>query len=317
MSENYFLWPKSRYLRGGFRGLKKGTTSDIELLLKQRYSSGVPVIVSSARVGIVLALMAQKLTRPDYVGIFPFASHCVIESVGRVATPIPAELSQHDNISLIYHQWGYIQQRTSLNTRIIEDAVDSFCHPGSELFPLNGMYEIWSLPKLIGSLGGGVVWCRDEQSAEDIKALRDNNKLNTQPRWLLKLLASYWPRFESLWFSAESAGGPLPKWATGDILYGLESWDKIEHARRERIQIVQSLLPEWLELPDSRLPSVIPIEVSEEKAKLLIEKGFSAGYRTFEKFNEDQNSELVRLFPLYVHQDIPCELLESSRKILQ
>ena len=317
MSKKYFIWPTpSDDLQQRVRRIKRGKVTEIEALLKQRYQLGEPVIVSSARAGIVLTLTAQNLSRPDYVEIFPFASHCVIEAVGRVATPIPSKLSNQDCVSLIYHQWGYIQQRENLNTRFIEDAVDSFCLSGAELFPLKGMYEIWSLPKLIGSLGGGVVWCRDEEAAREIKDLRDTRNNNTQLRWVLKLLSCYWSQFDSFWFSAESAGGPIPRWAVGDILYRLENWEKIYLDRLERIEIVKSLLPDWLELPENRLPSVIPVVATKAQSELLIDKGFYSGLRSFEKFNKEGASELVRLFPLPIHQDVPCELLEFAKRLL-
>ena len=316
MSNSYFLWPESRFHRGVIKSLKLHDITEIEVMLKKMYGQGFPVVVSSARVGIVLTLTIQELTRPDKVGVFPYASYCVLEAISRVATPFSNERLLDSKLDLIYHQWGYVQkQNLHENGKLIEDAVDSFCLPGVKLFPLNGLYEIWSFPKLIGSLGGGVVWCRDEQTADQLRVLRDTRQKSTQIRWMLRLFSQYFSNFSKYWYGTESLGGPLPRWAAGDILYGLECLEKIATKRKERIGLLESKLPEWLHPSEKRLPCVIPVEVSDEEVRLLNGIGLKIGLRTFQRIDNNESS-LVKLFPIPVHQDIPCELLDKALKVL-
>ena len=53
--------------------------------------------------------------------LFPYASHCVINTVSRLTTPVTYEANATKQIC--YHQWGI----TSFNEKkpIIEDSVDS------------------------------------------------------------------------------------------------------------------------------------------------------------------------------------------------
>jgi len=314
---SYFIWPEARYLRGGVRSLRAAKTIDVEKFLSQMYAFGIPVVVSSARSGISLSLIAQNLSRGDSVEIFPYASHCVIESIGRIANPINYSVNNKNIFTLIYHQWGYIQEREITDKRIIEDAVDSFCVPGAKLFPLNGIYEIWSLPKLVGSLGGGVVWCRDDKTANELRDLRDNCKINKNLCWFLRLISTYYKQLEPFWFSSESLNGSSPTWALADMLYGLEHWTEIAEKRKERLKIVETLLPDWLKLQKNRFPSVIPVYASEAQAEKIYEMGFLSGYRKFEKINSQGESTLFSLLPLPIHQDVPRSLLNKALKILK
>jgi len=316
MTDSYFLWPQSRFLRGGLKGARLVDSTQVEYLLQEMFDQGFPVVVSSGRAGTVLALTAQRLSRSDFVEIFPYAGHCVIESVGRVATPLEFQNLQKCQMRLIYHQWGFVQALHSGTGNLIEDAVDSFCLPGVHLFPNKGIYEIWSLPKLIGSLGGGVVWCRDEQAADDLRILRDARNNNTQLRWTLRAAAQYFPNLAPFWSGAESLGGPCPKWALGDIQNGISHWEEIGQMRCERLSIVKSLQPKWLEQSDSRLPCAVPILASEKQCVELIHLGLSSGYRNFQKICEDGSSELVRVFPVPVHQDVPTALLEEVMRVM-
>ena len=60
---------------------------------------------------------------------------------------------------------------------------------------------------------------------------------------------------------------------------------------------------------------VIPVEVSDEEVKLLSDIGLKIGLRTFQRIDNNESS-LVKLFPIPVHQDIPCELLDKTLKVL-
>lgn len=129
--DQWFLWPEPRTLRGKGRGLKLVSPRDLEEKLSEMFGkAATPVVVSSGRVGLVLALEALGVRRIDPVGLFGYASHCVIESVARVGSPVyhAATTAQHTRI--VYHQWGYVQQYEPFD-RLVEDAVDSFCLPSN------------------------------------------------------------------------------------------------------------------------------------------------------------------------------------------
>ena len=315
MTDQWFLWPDARFLRGGIGALGTSTPDALETFLARRYGGrGYPVVVSSGRIGLVLALDALGVRRSDLVGLFPFASHCVIESVGRVGSPVSGGAAATTANRVLYHQWGYVQERSALGA-FLEDAVDTFCLPGAALFPAGGPFEVWSLAKLTGSLGGGVLWCRDQSAATEIRRRRDQRNAATTLRWMLRVFSSRWQSLVPLWYGAESAGGAPPSWGCGDILHGLQRWDDIAETRRERIAVVHRLLPSWLTIDSNRLPTVVPMVATEEQGEQLMALGFSAGFRHFERVT-GSSREVVRMFPIPVHQDVPVSVLQRACQIV-
>ena len=94
------------------------------------------------------ALAESNLCRTDIVGIFPYASHCVLDTISRIATPNKLSALNRENV--VYHQWGYVYNNPSISPNI-EDAVDSLLTYGRHLFPTGGNFEIWSLPKIFST----------------------------------------------------------------------------------------------------------------------------------------------------------------------
>ena len=316
MSEDYFIWPAARFLSRGLSGALPVCLARLESFLAEIFGNqGVPVVVSSGRVGLVLALEELGIRRADPIGLFPYASHCVIESVGRVGSPVCDSTAAAMSNRVLYHQWGYVQERMA-GRRIVEDAVDTFCLPSAKLFPAGGDFEVWSLPKIIGSLGGGVLWCRDEAAAVAIRARRNDRKSFTTLRWSLRLLSRPCPRLVAFWQGAESQGGAPPEWACGDILSGLRQWESIIEARRRRLAILLDIIPSWLPRDNTRLPTAIPVLASERQGKALTALGFSAGFRHFEIVFQSGTRSLLRVFPIPVHQDVPIRLLDAARQII-
>ena len=99
----------------------------------------------SARAGLS-AILSLHFSRNDHVWIPPYASHCVISSIGLVATPSP-KMSPEIKVTLIPHQWGYAH-KPKLRGLVIEDLVDTLITPKGSVFPNDGRYELLSLPKI-------------------------------------------------------------------------------------------------------------------------------------------------------------------------
>lgn len=292
------------------------TPRDLEEMLSGMFGKvATPVVVSSGRVGLVLALEALGVKRMDPVGLFGYASHCVIEAVGRVGSPVCYAATTAPHTRIVYHQWGYVQQYEPFS-RLVEDAVDSFCLPGAILFPAGGDYEVWSLAKIFGCQGGGVLWCRDRTAASRVRALRDGRTQLKHLRWALRYLSAPFPRLRPLWYGAESAGGEPPAWACGDMRWCFDQWEEIGANRRRRLELVQDLAPAWLPSMKDRLPAVVPVLASEQQGAALVALGFHAGFRHFEVVAEGVAPTHHRTFPIPVHQDVPLRVLEHARRIL-
>lgn len=301
MTDSHFLWPKRKVLRGLLSAPRFVRVATIEDSLKKMFPAGAPVLCSSGRAALVLALIESEASRGDFVGVFHFASHCVLDAIGRIATPLSGPTAPAAALRIVYHQWGYVQE-IDLRANTIEDCVDTLCVPGAALFPGGGRFEIWSLPKILGTTSGGVLWCRDETTAERIRLLRDERGGGLF-QWIIRLLAERSPRTYLYWQGAEGDSGRVSRLQTGDIFSAVLRWEAVVSDRRKKLNTVWPLAVEWLQVPSDRLPPVVPIPnaLTETTIRAL---GISSGFRRIERLERNGNRSLQMVLPIPIHQDV-------------
>jgi putative PLP-dependent aminotransferase (TIGR04422 family) len=305
--ESHFLWPKSKILRAFTAAPSFISIDVVEKELRQLFPNGYPVLCSSGRAALVLALLESGSTRDSFVGIFPYASHCVLDAISRVATPLAGPTAKSASLRVVYHQWSYVQE-TNLPDNTIEDCVDTLCKPGATLFPGGGRFEIWSLPKILGTTSGGVLWCRDEETALKIRDLREKRGGGISP-WIIRLLAGKYPRAYGYWQGAEASLGNVSRLQTGEIFAAISKWEEHVRDRVNKLNVILPFAIDWLPAPTARLPSVVPIEI--ELVDSIIESlGIVAGYRIMERFI-DSGTQLVKTLPIPIHQDTSYAWLET------
>ncbi len=299
--QSHFLWPKSSVRRALWYIYKMKPVVVIEKLLRDMFPSGYPVLCSSGRAALNLALFHKGSNRGLFVGVFPYASHCVLDSISRIATPLCGPSSLEANLRVVYHQWSFVQEN-NLSSNSIEDFVDTLCLPGSDLFPGGGEFEIWSLPKILGTSSGGVLWCRDKETADAITLKRDQ-RAGALLGWIIRLLGYIFPRAQLYWNGAESSIGGVSLLQTGEIFHAIERWDIVVKDRVMKLNTVWPHSARWLQKPLNRLSPVVPVEcaLSEEE---ILECGIATGYRMFEKIDKYGDRELVKVLPVPIHQDI-------------
>lgn len=309
-----FLWPKGSYHFGSLLHLTGATLTAIEAALAQLFHDGQPVVVSSGRAGLAMTLEAIGLSRPDLVRVPPYASHCVLEAVARVATPLPAAATAGPAAHVIYHQWGYVQSRPNTNAELIEDACDTLCRPGARLFPLGGRFELWSLPKILGCSGGGIIWCRNADDAERLRHMREMRSNGATVQWLMRVLAT--ATLNECWEGREAGCGYLPRLAAADVIAAIERWSDLLARRRARLALLEPYLPAWLATTESRIPCVVPVHADAALERKIRAFGITTGLRHFERVMPDGSAELVITLPLPIHQDIEMETLHKMLQIL-
>jgi putative PLP-dependent aminotransferase (TIGR04422 family) len=297
----YFLWPNSYLIRAFISAYKFTKVEKVEKKLFEMFPSGYPVLCSSGRSAITLALQQSNKNRKNFIGLFPFASHCVIDAVSRISTPLFGQESINADLRLVYHQWGYVQEK-KIEFNSIEDCVDTLCLKGTILFPGGGSFEIWSLPKILGTTSGGVLWCKDEKMAIEIRNLRDKKK-GSLFQWVLRLISNKVSIFYDYWNGGEPSCGKPSRFQTGEIMSAINKWDIFVNDRLKKIDLVWHFAVTWLQKPTNRLPSVIPINclLCEND---IISNGLTAGSRMFEKLKPDGTRELIKVIPVPIHQDI-------------
>ena len=186
--KKYFIWPESSFLKAIFNWPLFSSSENVESQLFKMFPSGYPVLCSSGRSALYLSLNYLEKKRENLVGVFPYANHCVVDSISRITTPCFGKESKNCDLRIIYHQWGYVQEK-KISSTTIDDCVDSLYLKGKDLFPTGGKFEIWSLPKILGTSSGGVLWCKNKIDSEKIKKLRDKNG-SSFFQWILRLIAN-------------------------------------------------------------------------------------------------------------------------------
>lgn len=313
--QDFNLWPSPRSFTSSNRVWNKVKQKNIEDTLSSMYPGAFPLLVSSARASINLIIHALNIGRSDCVKIPFYSSHCVIDAISRVTDPVLPNCNVNCSLEIIYHQWGYISENSS-NIRLIEDAVDSLCQPGKIIFPSGGDYEIWSLPKILGTFDGAVIWTKDEKHKDELIRIIEGRS-NPFPLKLLRNLSRKSTSFYNYWNGAEaSLGGKLTNSSLRQIKAAVELIPQLVTDRKNKLNIFYENIPVWAKLYDGRLPCVIPLEISNTKIKLLSEIGIGCFPRRFtaEKLESSSKNTLRTVIPIPIHQDIKIELLEKVKK---
>ena len=127
----------------------------------------------SARASISAIIRYLKFDRSKLVYIDKFSSHCLFNTIGAL-TNVSSELKSSDLI-IYNHKWGLKKNSKKNYKYSIEDSVDSIILDKSTMFPNNSKFEIFSLPKIIGSVQGGLIFSRDTDFISFIKKEQKRN----------------------------------------------------------------------------------------------------------------------------------------------
>lgn len=315
MSE-VFLWPQPSAIKFSQLIGRENSLSTIEEQVHGLYPLAFPVLFSSARAGLRCVLEHLGLARPDLVWCPPFSSHCVFDAVSRVATPVTLPVTA-PAAALVYHQWGHVHRHEfSSATVIIEDAVDTLLAPGASPFACGGRFALWSLPKVIASPWGGVVFCQQREDADALRRMRDRRPGSPALQAILRPIGERHPAAAAYWHGAEASAGRLPIFALRAIADGLDQLADLTDRRRQRLAELQPYSLAATPSPD-RLPSNLPLPPLAALATPLSSgKTLTGGYRNFNIDCTSPAGNWVKVFPAPLHQDINgTDVAEFIRRI--
>ena len=155
---------------------------EIEGILLNRFGVNA-VLMPSGRASLAAILEFYGISLKHLVYAPRWSSQCVWDVIGRVSNPT-VEMSTEVDLVIAVHKWGY-QVQCDTDALIVEDSVDSIIQDRSSLFPLKGEFEVFSLPKLIGSFCGSVILTRNnvfrkymrEVRLENVELIKHQSKL--------------------------------------------------------------------------------------------------------------------------------------------
>lgn len=308
----FFLWPDTHISSGSF--LSTASADDVEKELGKIYTGAVPVVFSSARASISAILEQAHLNRADGVWCQPFSSHCVLEAISRIATPV-SDLAK-SSAAIIYHQWGFIHTVND-KTLCIEDSADSLLLPGNICFPNGGSFQVVSLPKIYGCAGGGIAFCKNPKDAEQLCKIRDTRKSHSWFQFFLKLSAKYSETADVYWNGAEALGGKPVAPVCSEILKGFEKTPLLINNLQTKLDILRNIAPDWLRFPTDRLPCAVPIEISRLKTKNIYIRGLEIIPRHFNKTQNTRSENMIKVLPVPIHRDINIADIEAFKNIIE
>ena len=297
-SISHFLWPKVKFRLSNIFG--NCQSEQIEKRFHKMFPSGQPVLCSSGRVALYIAIKECNLSREDHVNLFPYASHCVINSIARLTNPIPYR--KNDKSDIIYHQWGINCEVDHIP--LIEDSVDTLYEENTTLFSQGANFEIWSLPKILGTTSGGILWCKNKSDAKKIRKKINHSKGITFS-WFLRIMSYKYPLFNNLWEGTEKGYKGVSRIQRNEIYSKMKLWYSLVTNRKEKLR----LFKKYSILDDKefkgRLPSCLPIKSKFDQEQLSL-LGLSTGKRHFLL-----NNNLIKVLPLPIHQDVDISFLEK------
>ena len=258
MSElKYSLWRQSPTLSSDDRNLPEVGLSGL----------GSRHIFPSGRQAITEIMQRITGGRASRVSIPEWSSHCVVSSVGRVATPIPLHevLKGNHRVDavLVYDQYGWPKRADSLSAlskhvdaAIVHDCVDSLTGFEDRL-PDGVTHRVWSLSKTLGFLNGGAARSRNEfiEFPKDERAVSDTDVAMARAADpIAREFAKSWLPYRDTALLSALDGGALSSIVSREILH-----------RRSLLKIFLSSafaadIPEWMKIAaqNGAAPNLVP-----------------------------------------------------------
>ncbi len=237
---------------------------NIESFFNRIFAPHRVLLFSSARSALKSVLQAQGISRPRLVWVMDYSSHCVLNAVSVVGTPLVGTPVGAD-LYIVYHQYGN-QKVLTIDRPVIEDSADSFFVDGSGCFSHpTSRYEIISLPKVISSCFGGLSVCKDETSFKALKKVREESQfIPSGLVGMFRVLKQTVSPALYLWEGSAIYSPKIASFMVNDIYSRLGEWEEMRDRRLTNAKVVYERL--GIISSQIRLPSAVmlPIEIINE-----------------------------------------------------
>jgi len=282
------VWPKKRKIS---LKLTLSTAEEIESTLQGIFTGGYPVVLSSGRLAITCALKTSFVGKT--VGLFPYASQCVVSSVIQAGL-VPITPLKNFSFDISYNQWGRYND-VLVSPPLIEDSVDSFYPTNAKILRTGAQYEVWSLSKIFGLNYGAVLWCKHKIDADKIRSFRNSNRLRLRAfRSLVRTAKKFNIKIYSKWEELEYQNLELLPFEYGTIFEIVNNWQKFYQLRL--LEYYSALRDLGLDFTNNSLEAegVIPvvIELPENYTKKS-----NLDIIQLHKFSNSKSLLKIRIFP--------------------
>lgn len=304
----FSIWPEANFSKSSLLKPFGKTSRVIEDIFDGYYPDVFSVLFPSARAGLS-AIFMLHLSRDNYVWIPPFASHCIISSVGLAATPTPFMNNQVD-ATLVFHQWGYVHKPETRGF-IIEDSVDTLIERNGHVFPNDGRYELLSLPKIFGSMFGGIVLCQNYEDAEALRRIREERSILKWQHVLNKLRSNHSQACLINWNQAEPENGFLPAVICEDIYRKIIFLDRMVINRKKSLDKIKRFkLKTFGKISETRFPTCLALDVNKIKIDSVDTKPYERHFSLKQDFKF-----MTKVLPIAMHKDVNLSMIETLQQL--
>jgi len=300
MKNNFdYQWPQCFLKEHSFslNDSKKSTTkliTFIENFFYDKFKSTV-IVFPSARSCIGAILEFEKLNRNDEVYVSKWVSNCIFGSIGFYSNPTVNFIKPR--MVLANNNWGLIQKfnfSLKKNRIIIDDSCDSLINDNKDLYPNKSKYEIFSLPKLIGSIAGGLVITKNKKFYKFCKNRQTKNKKLGITQSYLKFRETK-KNYDYDYRYKEVANSFLEYNAANNIIKNLKNYEINKNTINKRLRLIRKHFK--IKSKYKRYGPVLLIEIKNDKSKCKLKKLFMFRHKIT---NYKKNiSKQYLLFPLH------------------
>jgi len=286
--------------------------SEIESFFKSIYDHDC-FLFPSGRALISQILEYNKIGRNELVFVPKWSSYCVFSSVAYHSNPT-IELINKVNVIIANHKWGFVKKvDSSISDFVIEDSVDSIIQSKEFLFPNDGKYEIISLPKIIGSYSGAILFSQDSKFNDYLNKKREENyDLAIRQSRIRNEIMRRANENHSAWNEQEMSNYNLEYNALNDIIEKLKNFNINKKTIISRLEKIANQLSLDIDF-NERLGPVLPLPCS--KYDINFDKIMVRHFN----FNKNEGKgifEEVFLIPLHFGVSDPIfeSILDSIKK---
>jgi len=255
------------------------------------------VLFPSGRSCLGAILEFNKLNRSNEIYLSKWVSNCLFNAVGYFSNPT-INLVKPDMI--IYNNiWGSKQKillKKIINKKIhlVDDSCDSIILNSNTLFPNKSEYEFFSLPKIIGSISGGIIISKNLKFLKFCKKRQEKNVRLGKIQSILKFneinnKSKYDYRYN------EVINSYLDTNALKDIDNNLDNYELNKKIILKRMNELKSIIS--IEKKSKRVGPLIPIDINKLKNHNQLKKIFLFRHKLVN--TKKNTSKVYLLFPVH------------------
>lgn len=230
----------------------------IENFFFKKYGYSV-VLLPSARSCLSIIIDYFKISRSEEVIYNKFSSSCIIKTISHYSNPTLVS-SRDTSMIVVDNKWGIKKLVKKNKSIIIEDSADTIHLKKKAFFFNNSDIEIISLPKIIGSIGGGLIVTKNINLLKFCKKKQFLNRKKGLIQTALKFKRDF------MWENNEITNTYCDEYLLNDIFKNLKNFEINKKIILERLDFLKNHFK--LKTSNLNIGPVVPIKI-KNKNKII------------------------------------------------